>query len=167
MYKTPTPHTHTRSLSLSLSLSLFLSLSLSHTHILSITTVFKNDNNMLLEQRIRIFEWYLKDHVTLKTGVWLLQVHLFHLRNQLHIHFRNVQYIGIPMVHIYRVKTEMGFRGAFLLWVSWNHHLLLSTMPGWDCFLSIENGKFSLGFNGNRSISLFDFYSVNLHLSEW
>ncbi len=35
------------------------------------TTVFNsnNDKQMFLEQQIIILEWFLKDHVTLKTGV--------------------------------------------------------------------------------------------------
>ncbi len=34
------------------------------------TTVFNsnNDKQMFLEQQISILEWFLKDHVTLKTG---------------------------------------------------------------------------------------------------
>ncbi len=30
---------------------------------------------MFLEQQISILEWFLKDHVTLKTGVMMLKIH--------------------------------------------------------------------------------------------
>ncbi len=33
---------------------------------------------MFLEQQIIILEWFLKDHVTLKTGVMMLKIQLFH-----------------------------------------------------------------------------------------
>jgi len=32
---------------------------------------------MFLEQQISILEWFLKDHVTLKTGVMKLKIQLF------------------------------------------------------------------------------------------
>jgi len=37
-----------------------------------------------LKQQIIILEWFLKDHVTLKTGVMMLKIHLCHHRYRLH-----------------------------------------------------------------------------------
>ncbi len=34
------------------------------------------DSSMFLEQQISILEWFLKDHVTLKTGVMMLKIQL-------------------------------------------------------------------------------------------
>ncbi len=50
------------------------------TKILSSTTVFNIDNNnkkKVLEQQISILEWFLKDHVTLKTGVIAIKIILY------------------------------------------------------------------------------------------
>ncbi len=33
-----------------------------------------NNNNMFLEQQVSILEWFLKDHVTLKSGVMMLKI---------------------------------------------------------------------------------------------
>ncbi len=33
-----------------------------------------NNNKMFIEQQISILEWFLKDHVTLKTGVMMLKI---------------------------------------------------------------------------------------------
>ncbi len=43
---------------------------------ISSTAAFNIDNNkkMYLEQLISILEWFLKDHVTLKTGVMMLKI---------------------------------------------------------------------------------------------
>jgi len=38
---------------------------------------------MFLENQIGIVELFLKDHVTLKTGVMMLKIHLCHNRNKL------------------------------------------------------------------------------------
>ncbi len=42
------------------------------------STVFNIDNNKetFLELQISILEWFLKDHVTLKTGMLLLKIQL-------------------------------------------------------------------------------------------
>jgi len=37
--------------------------------------------DMFLKQQINILEWFLKDHVTLKTGVMMLKIQLCHYRN--------------------------------------------------------------------------------------
>ncbi len=49
------------------------------TNIFSRTTVFNIDNNqeMFLDQKIIILKWFLKDHVTLKTGVMMLKIQLY------------------------------------------------------------------------------------------
>ncbi len=49
-------------------------------------TVFNINNNkkMFLKQQISILEWFLKDHVTLKTGVMMLKIQLYNQRNKLH-----------------------------------------------------------------------------------
>jgi len=39
---------------------------------------------MFPEQQISILELFLKDHVTLKTGVMMLKIQLCHHRNKLH-----------------------------------------------------------------------------------
>jgi len=39
---------------------------------------------MFLEQQILILERFLKDHVTLKTGLMMLKIQLCHFRNKLH-----------------------------------------------------------------------------------
>ncbi len=36
---------------------------------------------MFLEQQISILEWFLKDHVTLKTGVMMLKINFYHRNN--------------------------------------------------------------------------------------
>ncbi len=46
------------------------------TEILSSTSVFNTDKKMFPEQQICILEWFLKDHVTLKTGVMMLKIQL-------------------------------------------------------------------------------------------
>ncbi len=54
--------------------------------ILSSTTVFKIDNTNIyiyIEQQISILPWFLKDHVTLKSGVTMLKIQLYHNRNKL------------------------------------------------------------------------------------
>ncbi len=45
------------------------------TKMLSRTTVFSIDNNnkCLFEQKISMLEWFLKDYVTLKTGVMMME----------------------------------------------------------------------------------------------
>ncbi len=44
------------------------------TKILSSTTVFNIDSKMFLEQQTSILEQFVKDHVTLKTGVMMLKI---------------------------------------------------------------------------------------------
>jgi len=46
---------------------------------------------MFLERQISILEWFLKDHVTLKTGVVMLeiQIQLCHHRNKLPLKIEN------------------------------------------------------------------------------
>ncbi len=47
------------------------------TNILSSITYFNIDNNnVFIEQQISILEWFLIDHVTLKTGVMMLKIQL-------------------------------------------------------------------------------------------
>ncbi len=42
----------------------------------SITVLNIENNIFFLEQQISILEWFLKDHVTLKTGVMMLKIQL-------------------------------------------------------------------------------------------
>jgi len=56
---------------------MFLKVSFS-TKRLGSTNVFNIDDN--LEHQISILEWFL-DHVTLKTGVMMLEIHLCHRYN--------------------------------------------------------------------------------------
>jgi len=44
---------------------------------------------MFLEQQIIILEWFLKDHVTLKTGVMMLKIQLW-----------SQEYITFEYIHI-------------------------------------------------------------------
>ncbi len=48
------------------------------TKLLRSITVFKigNNKNTILEHQISILEWFLKDHVTLKTGVMMLKINI-------------------------------------------------------------------------------------------
>ncbi len=47
------------------------------TKILNCTTIFNIDKNKkCLKHQISILEWFLKDHVTLKTGVMMLKIQL-------------------------------------------------------------------------------------------
>ncbi len=46
-----------------------------HTNIKQ-NNCFKIHNNLFLEQQISILEWFLKDHVTRKTGVMMLTIQL-------------------------------------------------------------------------------------------
>jgi len=52
------------------------------TNILSSTTVFSNDNNN--RKCYSILNCFLKDHVTLKSGVMMLKIQLCDHRNKLH-----------------------------------------------------------------------------------
>ncbi len=64
---------------------------------------------MLLEDQISILEWFLKDHVTLKTGVMMLKIQLRNHRNKVHfkislsIHI----YLSIYLSIINRTKIKL------------------------------------------------------------
>ncbi len=38
--------------------------------------IFVNREALFLEQQINILDWFLKDHVTMKTGVMMLKIQL-------------------------------------------------------------------------------------------
>jgi len=42
--------------------------------------VFNIDNNKLLEHQSIILEWFLKDHMTVKTGVMMLKIRRFAIK---------------------------------------------------------------------------------------
>ena len=45
---------------------------------------YTSDFMYVWTREIIILEWFLKDHVTLKTGVMMLKIQLYHHRNKLH-----------------------------------------------------------------------------------
>ncbi len=57
------------------SLKILEKMIMAFTKTLSSRTVFNIDNNKNLEHPISISEWFLKDHVTLKTVVMMLKIH--------------------------------------------------------------------------------------------
>jgi len=59
--------------------------------ILSRTTVNIDNNKNALEQQISILEWFLKDHVTLKTGVMMLKIQLCLHRNKLQLKYMKIE----------------------------------------------------------------------------
>ncbi len=52
---------------------------------------------IIIEQQISISDWFLKDHVTLKTGVMMLKIQLWHHRNKL-ICFKLQKYFSLLLL---------------------------------------------------------------------
>jgi len=50
----------------------------------NVTKEFYLESSLLFEHQISVLEWFLRDHVTLKTGVMMLKIQLCHHRNKQH-----------------------------------------------------------------------------------
>ncbi len=60
---------------------------------------------MCLEYQISILEWFLKDHVTLKTWVIMLKIQLCHHRNNYILNILLFS-IVITFIHIFRIRIS-------------------------------------------------------------
>ncbi len=58
---------------------------------------------MFIKHQISISEWYLKDDVTLKTGVMMLTIQLCHLKNKLHFKIYQIENILNHIISQYKI----------------------------------------------------------------
>jgi len=82
--------------------------------------ILRNKTNLRFPQKyqILILEWFLKDHVTLKTGVMMLKVQLWS------------QDINYTLLYIHIENRWFTFILIICL-ISWTVFLIKYTKPGW------------------------------------
>ncbi len=82
------------------------------TKILNSTTVFNSDKKT--EKLLEWLEWFLKDHVTLKTGVMMLKIQLYHHKYIFSKYIKIEITITTPNIPVFTVFLIIGEHNRLL-----------------------------------------------------